>query len=267
MTDARKRYTNCTKPVLMSSAGIFDRRKSEMETSRSIRNGFLVTIAIVIGSVANAAFVDDWQVAFGPPGYIGTFLGTQQGGGRTVFTDTSAAGVVGDFGATRTTTLTYSAPIGAGHNSFLSVNTFARELNLTQSVGQGVPVSVDISYAFAGGADLSNWTAFNFSVAVDQADASPFAMNWEITQGATTANESIDISGGGNFSLSFANFGGIDFANGLIDEVVISFATPAGFVGLDVGLSSVSVIPVPPAAGLILLGMIGMGLRTHFRRK
>jgi hypothetical protein len=238
-----------------------------MKLSGKIWTGALMAAAMTIGSAANAAFIDDWQVAFGGPGYIGTFLGNQVGGGPLVFTDTSAAGAVGSFGATRTSTLTYSAAIGAGQNSFLSVNTGSSELNLTQSVGQGVPVSVNLAYVFASGANLSDWSAFNFAVDVDQIAAAPLVLNWEVTQGATTANSSINVAGGGNFNLSFASFGGIDFANGLIDEVVISFATPIGFVGLDVGLSTISVVPVPPAAGLILLGMVGMGLRKQMRKQ
>jgi hypothetical protein len=241
-----------------------------MNLRRKLWCGALAAVAMTIGSVANAAFIDDWQVAFGPPGYIGTFLGNHQGGGPTVFTDTSAAGAVGSFGATRTSTLTYSAAIEPGQNSFLSVNTAQSELNLTQSVGQGIPISVDLNYVFAAGADFSSWSAFDFSVTVDQIEMDPFVLNWEVTQGATTSIGAVDISGGGNFNLSFASFGGIDFANGLIDEVVISFTTPVGFVGLDVGLSSISpvaVIPLPPAAGLILLGMIGMGLHTQMRKQ
>jgi len=58
-----------------------------------------------------------------------------------------------------------------------------------------------------------------------------------------------------------------DWSSGAYAFIGTFFDGLGGAPVIDVTFSQATVIPVPPAAGLILLGMVGMGLRRKFAKK
>jgi hypothetical protein len=258
-----------------------------MRMGRKLWTGALIAVAMTVGSVANAAFIDDWTVAFGdsPNDFIGVNNTVALGGamGGTTFVNESwntslggnpvAAYSIGDFGANRRATLVYGQASATGVVSHLSVRgvpPFGPSLALTQGPGSNSvePVTVTMSYDFdisgaLTGANLNQWSAFAFSAQTQ--DPTAFDMVWTVTDdlgGTDTAD--LTITGNGDYQLSFLSFGGVDF--GRVANITFSFSPPVG-LNFDMSLQRVAVVPVPPAAGLILLGMVGMGLRRRFVRK
>jgi hypothetical protein len=253
-----------------------------MKNYPKLITGALVAVAMTTGGIASAATVlDDFTVAFSDASgdhFIG--VSGEVNGGATgnplVFQDVSTVGV-GSFDARRTATLTHAGPIELDEESSLRITPATTALRFENSSGQNQEVSFlltydDFGFSSGGGqtADLSAWHAFEFSVISTNDFTTPPTLPATFTVFDNAGvSSTININGVGDYGMSFANFGGVDFTQ--ISRIDFGFSNFDGtdiFGNLDIRFSPIGVvIPLPPAAGLILLGMVGLGLHRQFGRK
>jgi hypothetical protein len=248
-----------------------------MKLGRKLWTGALAGIFMTVGSVASAsAVLDDFSVAFNN-GYIGTSMGATGGatGDPLVFEDVSTVGI-GFFDARRTATLTYANALATDEDSLLRVTPGTNNLRFENTSGQEEQVDFLLRYddfGFSGGGgntiDLTLWAAFQFEVVSTNDFTTPPSLpaTWTVYDGAGQS-ASIAVDGPGLYQVSFANFGGI--ALDQVTAIEFGFSNSDGneiFNNLDIRFGQLSVVPVPPAAGLVLLGMVGLGLRRKFASK
>jgi hypothetical protein len=239
-----------------------------MIVSRKLWTGALVAAAMTIGSVASAAFVDDWSVAFNEV-WIGVQSGVAQGdgGAGTDGPFTAFNSGVGYFDADRTATLTFLDTYDAGSAS-LTVDTSVNALQYVQAglPPAGMPANIHLLYEFGSYNMAAEWSAFEFSVNTDNG-SDPFVVDFVVHSGGASTSSFVTVPGTGgmtDFQLSFSTFGNLAVFES-VDQIEISFSAPA-LGGLDISLTQLAVVPVPPAAGLILLGMVGVSLRRKFMK-
>jgi hypothetical protein len=257
-----------------------------METYSKLWTGALVAVAMTIGSIASAATVlDDFSVAF-TDGAGHPFIGVsgEVNGGATanplVFQDISSVGV-GSFDARRTATLTHAGPIELDEESSLRITPATNALRFENSSGQNLEVDFlltydDFGFSSGGGQtlDLSTWNTFQFSVVSTNVFTTPPSLPVTFTVFDVAGfSSSVHITGVGSYEKPFSSFGGVDLTQ--VSRIDFGFSNTDGsniFGNLDirfspVGLDGGAVIPLPSSAGLILLGMVGLGFRRLYLRK
>jgi hypothetical protein len=260
-----------------------------MIVSRKLWTGALVAAAMTVGSVASAAAIDDFTDAF-TEGWIGvqynmgsgqSSQGTESPAGSGIYTTTNSG--VGFFDATRMASIDVSN-VASDQSATLEINSTG--LATDHSPFQGEQVSFWLDYFDFGGtgagvADLSNWSAFQFSVLQADLPFSPpdfFPATWTVTDTFGNVVEGgAEIAGVAppNVDLYQTSFGSMNLTNGVDffwDQVaniqfrVDNFDSNGTQFALDMTLGHLAVVPVPPAAGLILLGMVGVSLRRKFMK-
>lgn len=249
-----------------------------MKMGRKLWTGALVAVAMTVGSVAGAATIDDFSI-----GFTDVFLGQREVNDvierrnetpTTNVFEVSQSGI-GFFGADRTATLNFHGNLGANDETFLRI--FGGQLRFEAGandpqVGADFVLRYDNfgANATAGEINLLDYgTAFEFSVVSTNDFTLPPSIPATITVwNGVSESASVNVNQVGDYLISFNSFAGIDFTS--VTQIDFAFSNTDGsdiFTNFDISFGQLAVVPVPPAAGLILLGMVGFGLRRQFAKK
>lgn len=153
-------------------------------------------------------------------------------------------------------------------------NNFIPESALTLATKPGVSAVATVSYGTAaiGGSALGNLTGasgnldkFFFDIIEDTPNFAGTTLTTTVTDNDSTFSFEENLDVGFSEYTSFSNFIGIDFTQ--VESLVFTFNTN-DLTGFDASLASISVVPLPASALLLIGGLGGLfGVSAVGRRR